>query len=231
MRAICLFDIDGTLLSTGGAGQRAMEQALGLVFGITKITGEILAAGRTDRAITSDLFAQHGLVPTDAEWERFQTVYFDQLTSMLASLNGLVLPGVSQLLRALSQRDDVALGLLTGNFREGASRKLKHYGLDHYFAFGGYGDFHRDRDDVARTAWDAAVESLGEPPLTAARQGGRLFVIGDTPADVRCARAIGAQAVAVATGIYSHETLAETAPDQLYQNFQDPQPLIDSICR
>lgn len=95
MRSICLFDIDGTLLKTGGAGQKAMERALTDVFGIPNPCEDIPAAGRTDRAITHDLFTHHELSPNTQQWEEFQTVYFGHLSSTLAELEGAVLPGFS----------------------------------------------------------------------------------------------------------------------------------------
>lgn len=224
MRAVCLFDIDGTLLSTGGAGQLAMERALAKVFGLSEIRGEILAAGRTDRAITTDLFRGHGLADDPRAWSEFVAEYFAQLRRTLVELQGQVLPGVMTLLETLSTREDVALGLLTGNFREGANLKLRHYQIDHHFAFGGYGDDHHDRDDVARTALAEAVRHLRRE-----LDASTVWVLGDTPSDVKCARAIGARAVAVATGIYDAAELAATSPDHLYRDFSDPEPLLSAI--
>ena len=224
MRAVCLFDIDGTLLTTGGAGQLAMERALAKVFGLNEIRGEILAAGRTDRAITTDLFRGHGLADDPRAWSEFMAEYFAQLPRTLVELNGQVLPGVMTLLESLSTRDDVAVGLLTGNFREGANLKLRHYHIDHHFAFGGFGDDHHDRDDVARTALAEAVRYLRRE-----LDARTVWVLGDTPSDVKCARAIGARAVAVATGIYDAAELAATSPDHLYRDFSDPEPLLSAI--
>lgn len=224
MRAVCLFDIDGTLLSTGGAGQRAMERALTQVCGIAEIRGEVLAAGRTDRAILSDLFAMHEVENTPALWRQLQETYLQLLSTELVESPGRVLPGMEPLLQELSGCADVALGLLTGNFRDGAAIKLKQYRIDHYFGFGGYGDDHHDRDDVARLAFQAAVQHL-QREIAAET----VWVIGDTPSDVRCARAIGAKAVAVATGIYSYDELAQTTPDHVYHDISDYAPLMRSI--
>lgn len=224
MRTVCLFDIDGTLLTTGGAGQLAMERALACVFGLTAINGEILAAGRTDRAITSDLFREHAIEAGPDDWSRFLAEYLTHLPQTMQELDGRVLPGVRRLLAALVQRGDVALGLLTGNFRDGAALKLRHYDLEQHFAFGGYGDDHHDRDDVARVAYADARRHLGRDvdPRT-------VWVLGDTPADVRCARAIGANVVAVATGIYSHAELEPTQPDLLCHDFSDIDAVLDRI--
>jgi phosphoglycolate phosphatase len=221
---VLLFDIDGTLLSTGGAGQQAMEQALASQFGITRPTEGISAAGRTDRAITHDLFAYHKIEATPEVWEQFQQTYLAHLAEILSELPGRVLPGVEALLRTLSTRQDVVLGLLTGNLAGGAELKLRHYGLDHYFVAGGYGDEHHDRDDVARMARAVIAEHC-----TFDIHDDRLWVIGDTPHDVRCGRAIGAKVAAVATGSFTFEQLRETNPDQLYADLSDPGPLLDAL--
>ncbi|MFG0296017.1 MAG: HAD family hydrolase [Maioricimonas sp. JB045] len=221
MRYVCLFDIDGTLLNTGGAGQAAMERALEAAFGLVDLNHDIPAAGRTDRAITSDLFAHHGIELHDESWNSFVTTYVENLRTALADLTGTVLPGIVELLDDLSSHDDVSMGLLTGNFEQGAWLKLSHYQLDHHFAYGGFGDDHHDRDDVARTAYAEACRHLG-------RDVGReqVWVIGDTPSDIRCARAIGANVIAVATGIYSAEELAAAEPDHLVADFSDPGMLL-----
>jgi len=221
MKAVCLFDIDGTLLTTGGAGQTAMERALSAVFGIDRIEGEILAAGRTDRAITADLFAAHGVDADAASFRRFVSEYLRRLPETLRELQGRILPGVVELLDTISARGDISVGLLTGNFRDGAAVKLRHYQLEHHFAYGGFGDEHHDRDDVARSALAAARERDRQD-----WQGDAVWVLGDTPSDVRCARAIGARAVAVATGIFSHAELDRTAPDLLMRDFSDPEPFL-----
>lgn len=214
--SVCLFDIDGTLLSTGGAGQRAMERALTEMFGVPDPNEDIPAAGRTDRAITSDLFRHHGLEPSHQEWVDFQNVYFAHLQTTLRELSGVVLPGVVSLLEQLANRDNVTLGLLTGNFREAARLKLSHHAIDHHFEFGGYGDDHHDRDDVARIAFQEACRHLNRDVTRDS-----VIVIGDTPSDVKCARAIGARVVAVATGMFSRDELAETCPDALYTDLSD----------
>jgi len=114
-----------------------------------------------------------------------------------------------------------ALGLLTGNTRAGARIKLAHYGLDQYFDFGGFGDNHFERDDVAREALSATRERLGD-----AVDLDRVWVIGDTPNDVRCGRAIQARTIAVATGDHTREELAAANPDHLAAIFADPEPVL-----
>ena len=218
---VCLFDIDGTLLDSGGAGQAAMEAALKSEFGATGPLEGLSTAGRTDRAITADLLEYYDL-PADARtFERFAAAYFRHLPEHLAACGGLVLSGVGELLETLAGRDDVLVGLLTGNFREGARLKLEHFRLSHHFELGGYGDRHLDRNDVARDALAEVHRRLdGQVRLE------RVWVIGDTPHDVRCGRAIGAKVVGVATGVVPTEDLAAAGPDHLLPDFADPQPLL-----
>jgi phosphoglycolate phosphatase len=218
-----LFDIDGTLLNAGGAGQSAMEAALAAEFGATRPVEGIPTAGRTDFGITRDLLAYFDLPDEPAVWERFRAAYFERLPAALAQTVGAVLPGVRELLQLLAARDDVILGLLTGNFATGAWLKLKHFSLDHHFRFGSFGDEHPHRDDVARRAWDQLQEqSPGIAPQ-------HVWVIGDTPADVRCGRAIGARTFAVATGLYSYQELEAESPDRLHQTLADPHEWLDHL--
>jgi phosphoglycolate phosphatase len=213
---ICLFDIDGTLISSGGAGKAALEMALASEFGIHQLIERLQLSGRTDRAITRDIFHMHGLEDTPENWERMVQGYLRHLPVSLSRSMGRVLPGIVELLGHLQDHGDVALGLLTGNTRRGARVKLGHFGLDGYFAFGGYGDAHLDRDDVAREALSEARRRHGE------RVGlDSVWVIGDTPLDIRCARSIGAHVAAVATGWHGIEELGQHAPDLLLADFSD----------
>jgi phosphoglycolate phosphatase-like HAD superfamily hydrolase len=206
---VLLFDIDGTLIDAGGAGQAAMEQAVAKLFGETRPVDGISTAGRTDRAIGRDLFDYYSIPATDDNWSRYLSTYFSLLPDSLRVRRGSILPGVVSLIEQLSAHDDVFLGLLTGNFAEGARLKLEYFGLHHHFRTGGFGDSHLHRDDVARDALTAVREHI--PGVT----GGQIWVIGDTPADVQCGRAIGANVLAVATGIFSTEQLAAHRPDVL----------------
>lgn len=216
---ICLFDIDGTLIASGGAGKAALEAALAEEFGVSRIIDKLQLSGRTDRAIIVDLFRLHVIDDTPENHERLRDAYLRHLPRFLHA--GRVLPGIADLLDHLAGRDDVAVGLLTGNVRAGAKVKLGFFGLHDYFAFGGYGDHHLDRDDVAREALSEVRRQFNgsvDPE--------RIWVIGDTPLDVRCARAIGARAVAVATGWHRADELAEYAPDLLLADLSDPAPLL-----
>jgi phosphoglycolate phosphatase len=212
----CLFDIDGTLLNSGGAGKIAIETALTEDFGVT-LTTAVPFSGRTDRAIARDLLRFHDIADTPEHGERLVHGYLRRLPAALAKHNGRVLPGIEALLQKLAQRDDVAVGLLTGNIREGARVKLGHFGLVEHFTFGGYGDHHFDRDDVAREALAAVHQRYG-PEV----HNQRIWVIGDTPLDVQCARAIGAKVLAVATGWHTVDQLRASEPDLLLTDLSDP---------
>jgi len=218
---ICLFDIDGTLIASGGAGKAAMEAAMASAFGITELRATVPYSGRTDRAIGRDLLRLHDLEENSDTWQRLRSAYLAHLPACLANHQGTVLPGIAALLDHLQSQGQVVLGLLTGNIREGARLKLGHYNLYHYFAFGGFGDRHLDRDDVAREALAAVHQHCNG---TARLE--QIWVIGDTPLDIRCARAIGARAVAVATGWHSEEELTEHEPDLFLRDLEDPQLLM-----
>jgi phosphoglycolate phosphatase len=218
---ICLFDIDGTLIASGGAGKAALEAALAEEFGAAHIMDKLQLSGRTDRAIVADLFRLHVIDDTEENHERLRDAYLRHLPRYLHA--GRVLPGIADLLARLAGRQDVAIGLLTGNVRAGAKVKLGYFGLHDYFAFGGFGDHHLDRDDVAR-------EALAEVRrrFNGSIRPERIWVIGDTPLDIRCARSIGARAVAVATGWHTLAELTEHQPDLLLADLSNPESLLSS---
>jgi phosphoglycolate phosphatase-like HAD superfamily hydrolase len=220
-RLVCLFDIDGTLIASGGAGKAALEAAAADVLGVEHALEKMSLSGRTDRGIVRDMLHQLGRDETPAVRAAITTAYLQHLPQFLHRSEGRILPGIASLLEVLRQRSGVALGLLTGNVRAGATAKLGHYGLADYFDFGGFGDEHLDRDDVAREALAAVHARWGKAVARA-----QVWVIGDTPLDVRCARVIGARAVAVATGWHSAEELAAHQPDLLLPDFADPVPFL-----
>ncbi|MGL4550895.1 MAG: HAD family hydrolase [Gemmataceae bacterium] len=215
---VLLFDIDGTLIRGGGAGHAALRHALRELHGFTGDTTAVEFRGRTDPGIIRDLLALAGVESTPHHHDRMAAAYLAALPLTLRERGGVLLPGVVALLEALAGR--AALGLLTGNSRAGAAHKLGHFGIGHHFAFGGFGDVHPDRDDVARAALADAVRHLGgvDPE--------RVWVIGDTPADVRCGRAIGARVAAVLTGWHDREELEASAPDVLLDDLSDTPRLL-----
>lgn len=223
MRA-CLFDIDGTLLASGGAGKAAMELSLVEEFNLSVVSHQVSYSGRTDRAIMIELLERHKLSSHDEHRQRLIDGYLRRLPECLCRHNGRVLPGIQHLLDHLSQRDDVAVGLLTGNVRGGAQIKLGHFGLHHHFQFGGYGDLHLDRDDVAR---EALAEVYRHHNGTIRPDD--IWVIGDTPLDIKCGRAIGAKVAAVATGWHSLEELQAAGADLVLADLADATALLESL--
>jgi phosphoglycolate phosphatase-like HAD superfamily hydrolase len=218
---IILFDIDGSLVRTGGAGKAAMEAALISAFGVKELRDEVPYSGRTDTAIARDLLRVHGIDPTPENQKKLREAYLAQLPGSLKTKGGTVCPGVPELLAAVANRPGVVLGLLTGNVRLGAQVKLGHFGLWDFFTCGGFGDEHHDRDDVARSALACVREHVGRDVHPS-----EVWVIGDTPLDVSCARAIGANAVAVATGWHPLEELAGHKPDLIFNDLSDHAPLL-----
>jgi len=215
---VCLFDIDGTLINTGGAGGAAMLAAIREEFGASGPLFDIAAAGRTDRAISLDVFTAYDLPFSEQSFRQFLDCYLKLLPTHLKECEpkGQILPGMPETLDALSQRDDIVLGLLTGNFREAAYLKLQHYKMHQHFDFGGFGDKYTHRNEVAKAALGHVLQRLGRD-----FDPSDIWVIGDTPADVECARAIGANVVAVATGIFSVAELEPSDPDFLFEDFSD----------
>ena len=218
---LVLFDIDGTLVRTAGAGKAAMQAALHTLFGVTAFTDRVPFSGRTDPAISRDLLAEHGVAVTPDNLRTLADAYLSNLDGALTRLGGEVCPGVRHVLPALAADPRVTLGLLTGNMKRGAERKLGHFGLWDFFPVGGFGDVHLDRDDVARDAVRDAERHCGR-----AFDPGEVWVIGDTPLDVSCAQAIGARAVAVATGWHTLDELHATGADHVVAHFEDPRELL-----
>ena len=214
-KTLLLFDIDGTLLTTGGCGERALRHAVRDAFGVEDDLREIEIAGRTDTGIARQLLRKHGREETDLEIAAVLVNYLHHLPVLLRETQGRLLPGVEALLPLLQPRGDVVLGLLTGNLKRGAEHKLAHFGVWDYFTFGAFADDHHERDRLGPFALARARERGHTVALS------RTFVIGDTPHDISCARAIGAKAVAVATGVFRSEQLASHTPDILLEDLGD----------
>ena len=222
-KTLLLFDIDGTLIASGGAGIRALTEAAREVFGCDELNG-IDIAGRTDTSIAHQLLARHGRERTPEAVARFGERYLTHLARFLPLTRGEVLPGVVALLDALRERPDCVLALLTGNLVRGAELKLTHYGLWDYFAFGAYADDHHDRNELGPIARTRALEKHG-----VAFAPEHIFILGDTPHDITCARAFGARAIAVATGRHTRSDLAPHAPDFLFDDLGDLSAVLAAI--
>ena len=221
---VWFFDIDGTLLDTGGAGSAAMVGTVAREFAKPAEAHGVAFAGRTDMGITRDLFAAHQVPFTDTHLAKFRTAYLTSLAEELQTRPGRILPGVLACLRAIDDCVGAHLGLLTGNIELAARMKLEHYGLADYFRFGGFGDDHVDRESVASAAMESAELHLDQ---SVDRQ--QVWVVGDTPHDVRCGRAIGARVIAVATGRHTCEELMDQSPDMLLEDLSDTPRLIDLL--
>jgi phosphoglycolate phosphatase len=204
------FDIDGTLLLSGGAGRVAMTQVMSEMFQLTTLK-QIKVHGRTDRGIIADLFSAHQLPHDPVIHTEFTNRYHRLLPDSMHQCEGTLMPGVVPLLETLSQRSDVKLGILTGNSRSAAWTKLKHFQLDRFFEFGGYGEHHANRNDVAQEALDQCRNTYPEHQV----EPGHTWVVGDTANDITCARSIGANVAAVATGGADLQTLKQHQPDLL----------------
>jgi len=211
-KTLLLFDIDGTLITTGGCGERALRLAVLDEFGVDDDMADIEIAGRTDTSIARQLLKKHARPETEAAIRGILDSYLRHLPRLLPEVQGRLLPGVVELLAALKPREDVILALLTGNLVRGAQHKLSHFGVWHYFEFGAYADDHHLRNELGPFALARAAERGHAVSVS------RTYVIGDTPHDISCARAIGAKAVAVATGGFPPEQLAPHSPDVLLED-------------
>jgi phosphoglycolate phosphatase len=224
-----LFDIDGTLVVTGGAGQRAMNRAFHDVFGIPDAFVTIELAGRTDTSILADAFAQQGMT-ADADGVRaFRERYLACLREEVPrpGANKRVLPGIQPLLRSLEPQPHVFLGLLTGNFADAAEVKLAHFDLWRYFRCGAFGEDAHDRNHLVPVALDRARQR-GLPPHV---EPAHVVVIGDTPRDVACAHAHGARVIAVATGQYPADCLQAAGAHVVFEDLADTAAVLTALAR
>lgn len=219
---LILFDIDGTLIDTAGAGRRAMEQAFQQRFDIESISERargVRFAGMTDRRIIDELLRAAGL-PADGDGARgeLESAYLEALETQMRRQDPRrrILPGVARTLVELEARAAVHLGLLTGNLEAGARIKLEPFDLNRYFPGGGYGSDHRDRREVARIAHDKLSRLYGiifDPA--------RVVVVGDTELDVRCAKSNGFRSLAVLSGWGAVEAIHAEGPDAVLDDLSD----------
>jgi phosphoglycolate phosphatase len=204
VKAVVCWDIDGTLLTTARAGVFALEEAAREVCGAEADLAALRTSGLTDAEVAAAAIeACTGRAGDFATVAAFLRAYERHLPSRLPWRNGSVLPGVREILDDLAGRPDVTCLLLTGNTAAGARAKLAHYGLGSYFAGGAFCNDGDDRDAIACRARELAGRHLNGAPADEL-----VFVVGDTPADVRCGRAIGARTIAVASGEHAEDELA-----------------------
>ena len=216
---LVLFDIDGTLVLTGGAGLRAMNRACSDLVGHASALDGIVLAGRTDWIILDDTLRRHGReLNSDllAELRHRYVQHLGEEIELPGTGTKRALPGVHQLLGELAEREDVGVGLLTGNFAEGARIKLEHFDLWRYFGFGAFGDDSADRNALVPIAMRRAKDlGIGEV------EARHVFVVGDTPFDVGCALAAGAVPVGVATGGFTVDQLRASGAEIAFKDLSD----------
>jgi len=222
-----LFDVDGTLIFAHGAGRLSLTKAMKEVYGVAPAYEDYDTRGKTDPRIVFDVM-RGASVPADVITSRLRPcfeVYARHLNAMIDNGHPVrTMPGIPELVRALSAREDALVGLLTGNIEAGARAKLRPTGLLPYFRVGAFASDDADRRRLPAIARERAHVLTGHNiPFE------RIFVIGDTPLDVDCARACGARSVAVSTGQYSSDELAVCSPDLLFPDFSNVESALRAL--
>jgi len=226
MRLI-LFDIDGTLLREGLAPKIAFARALRETYDTPGPVGGFKFAGMTDPECVTEIMRLAGVDERTIHQRRGECLrrYVDHLAVEMRNHDGAKLfPGVRELLERLNKLENVLVGLLTGNVVRGAELKLRRWSLEDYFRFGAFGDDHEDRSVLAQIALEKA-RALSGRTFT----GADTTVIGDTPKDVACARAIGARSVVVATGSVGRAELAAASPDVILDSFENHEAALRAL--
>lgn len=223
---LLLFDIDGTLIRSAGAGKKAMERSFETIYGVQEGLRDIQMMGRTDPSILDDAIRIHHLDESQSKKDQFRNLYFKLLEEEIKidRPGKKVCTGIHSLLQNLEKREDTMIGLLTGNWRQSGLIKLHHFGIDEFFKMGAFADDSPIRNDLPPVAI-ARAEKLSETSISRER----VFIIGDTPLDIQCARSSGVKIVAVATGMHTVDQLADEKPDFLFNNFGDTKNFIQLI--
>jgi phosphoglycolate phosphatase len=223
-KTLILWDIDGTLLHSGGAGMKALEAALQGVFGISGSLAGIEFAGRTDPWIIRQIFSRFGIEYSAENLSRYVEGYIALLPRVFEASGARVLPGVAKILGQAAEHPTVVQGLLTGNLRRGAETKLGYHGLWNFFPIGAFADDSEARNELGPHALRRAASHWGiDFPAD------HVWIVGDTPHDIACARAFGARAMAVATGNFRAAELAAFNPDVVLENLEDTRAFWSAI--
>jgi phosphoglycolate phosphatase len=220
--AVLLFDVDGTLLITRGATTRCIWQAAETTMG-RDLPRMPLTSGRLDQQLFSDVLANAQITDSATYLDRYKSIYLQLIDAELSAKRDqiIVMPGVPALLQQLASRDEVIVGLLTGNFRESTTAKLKYAGIDaSVFKIGAFAEDAQDRPGLVAAAIDQVADRYGERPAPS-----QLIIIGDTPRDIAAARQAGTRVLSVATGTYTLEQLRAEHPDAAVMTLEDTQPL------
>lgn len=225
---VVLFDIDGTLLRTDGAGRRSMEHALFTVFGAHG-DPSYRYDGKTDRQITREQMRWAGI--SDDEIDRRMSdvfaLYSERLAQELASgaEQAILMAGIPPLLETLGAHESVTLGLLTGNIEAGARQKIRAVNLAwEQFLVNAFGSDHEERPMLPSVAQQRAQALLGRDV-----PGERMVIIGDTPADIYCGRSLNVRAIGVATGRYSVDELSACEPSAVFETLADTDAVVEAI--
>jgi phosphoglycolate phosphatase-like HAD superfamily hydrolase len=219
-----LFDIDGTLLRVTGGVTRAAARAVSAVTGQSLSTEGVSFSGRTDPNIFRDLLRASGVAEPDLVLDDVLAAYVEAAEETIRSGDVEILPGVRALLAALAERDDVILGLCTGNVEPVAYHKLRKADLDALFSVGAFGSDHGDRAALPALALRRLEDWSGHT-----LSPDQAVIVGDTQKDIACARAAGSRVVAVCTGRYGRDDLQPHAPDLLLNDLRDPQTSMEKI--
>src|SRR5438270_3380780 len=223
-KRLLLWDIDGTLVNTGGAGVESLRRVVRERFGANDDLRDVEIAGKTDITIIRDILRKYEVATTEQTIRFFANDYIGGLARELPRRAGRVLPGVLQLLTRLKEQPNIVLGLLTGNLERGAKLKLEHYRLWDFFEFGAFADDHHDRNELGAFARERAQRKHGHDFDAA-----DIDVIGDTNYDIACGNAFGARTIAVATGSWSRERLQACSPDFLFDDLADTDEVIKKL--
>jgi phosphoglycolate phosphatase len=223
--SLILWDIDGTLVYMDRAGERALLIAIKDLYGRDLGTHlPVDLRGRTDTSIIRDLLAFLEVAGSPEEQMRFRLAYLSHMPATMPAGKARVLVGIPEALEAVHAHPEIHQALLTGNLEAGAKLKLSFLGLWHYFEFGAFADDSHLRDELGPFALARAKEKLGItfPPE-------RVWIIGDTPHDIACGKAIGAKTIAVATGAFSVEELSALNPTHTFTDLSETHALLDVI--
>lgn len=222
---LLLFDIDGTLIDTGGAGSRSLNISFEELFSIKDAFKDITMAGKTDIQIMKEGIFKHNLPYSEDILSKIVDTYIKNLSIEIRNNNKHLKPGIINLLDTLSKNNgDYALGLLTGNIERGARIKLEPFGLNRYFSTGAFGSDHEDRNKLLPIAVERYIRIAGKNI-----DYKDCIIIGDTPRDVQCAKPYGARCVAVSTGPYSYSSLLETGADFVMKDLSDVNIFLNKI--
>lgn len=217
---LLLFDVDQTLISTGGAGIRALNRAFQKLYSVENAMDGILPHGKTDPGIIREILHSHPIPTISDGFPTSLTAVLESYIQFLddeidSTTSYKILPGIEAILNILAERSDIAIGLATGNVEAGARIKLERGNLNRYFPFGGFGSDSENRTELVRQGAEKAAAYLGRTPDPA-----NVFVIGDTPRDIFAGREAGFLTVGVATGKYTKAELAEAGATVAISNFE-----------